>query len=116
MLDEVVRALRGRPFMFGDEAELQRGVGRALTTAQIPWRAECVLSPKDRIDFMVGNIGIECKIDHGRASLLRQLFRYAQQDQVAALVVVLGRFNLSSLPSEINGKPLVIVHAARAFA
>jgi len=115
-LDSVLEVLRGMRIMFSDEKELQDAVEKAMTTASIPHQREAILGPRDRIDFMAdGGIGIECKIDHSRADLLRQLFRYSKQPQVRVLVVVLGKLRLSALPTEMNNIPIHVVNLVRAF-
>ena len=64
---------------------------------------------------MVGRIGIEVKIDGPVTALLRQLHRYAQLEQVEALIAVVGRVQLSALPDTLNGKPVHVVIVPRGF-
>jgi len=117
MLEQLLTALRSMSAMFVDERGLQDKVEQRLADQGVPYRREVTLGPRDRIDFMVGdNIGVECKIDHSRADLLRQLFRYCHQPSIRVLVVVLGKLRLSSLPTEINGVPIHVVNVVRAFA
>jgi hypothetical protein len=65
----------------------------------------------ERIDFMVGRVGIELKVDGGNAEVLRQLDRYAASPDVDALVLITSRRRLvAGLPAELRGKPLVGIH------
>lgn len=61
----------------------------------------------ERIDFMVGRVGIELKVDGGSAEVLRQLDRYAASPDVDALVLISSRRRLLiGLPAELRDKPL----------
>jgi hypothetical protein len=113
---EIVRVLQSYRFMFADEAGLQEGVALSLKATGHVFSREVSLTKRDRIDFLVGDIGVECKIDHSRAALLRQLFRYARTGKVAAIVVVVGKMRLSAMPDEIEGVPIVVANIVRAFA
>lgn len=113
---EIVVALRQVSFRFGNEAELQEGIAIALKRAGIEHRREVVLTKQDRIDFMVGDVGIEVKIDGSITLLTRQVYRYAQLPEVQSLVVVVTRMRLANLPSEINGKPVFVVRVIPAFS
>jgi len=109
-------ALNAVAFRFQDEVELQDGIAIALGRADIPHRREVVLSPKDRIDFMLNDgVGIEVKIDGSVSALTRQLIRYAKLPQISALLVVVSAIRLSNLPSQIEGKPVVCLRMMRAF-
>lgn len=54
-------------------------------------------------------IAIEVKVDGSLAALTRQLHRYAQHDEVAALVAVSPRARHTAIPREISGKPVRMV-------
>lgn len=109
MLDEVLQALRSYRYSFHDEDGLQWGIAAALALADLSFDREVILGKHDRLDFLVGNVAIEAKIDGTANALLRQLHRYAQHDGIDALVVVTNRARLSLMPSELNGKPVRVV-------
>lgn len=116
-IDNVREALAAVAFRFQNEGELQEGIAIALERAGISHVREVVLSKADRIDFMLdGGVGVEVKIDGSITSLTRQLYRYAQRPEVAAVVVVVSRMRLTNLPTEMNGKPIRVVNVIRAFA
>ena len=64
----------------------------------------------DRIDFLVGRIGIEVKTRHSRADVLRQLDRYAQSEMLDSLILVTTRAQHRDAPESIRGKPLALVY------
>ncbi len=101
-----------------DEYRMQDGIAQALTAAVITHEREFILSTNDRIDFMAGDIGIECKVDGSAVPVARQLFRYLAQPRVAGLILVTSRARLGlGLPHEFctGGvtKPLVVVELWR---
>jgi len=90
------------------EGAVQRGLARLLREERVPYEAEVVLAPSDRIDFVIGRVGIEVKIGQSRRAILRQLERYAASDRVDAILLV----SSAPFPSsgfELNGKPVHIV-------
>lgn len=102
---------------FIGEAELQAAVAKALNAAPYTSLAEVVLSPEDRIDFLVaGCVGVECKVAGSPAEVLAQLNRYAQHACISALVLVTARLRHRSMPAELNGKPLVFLPLLRGLA
>lgn len=106
----VTAALRAHRFNVSSEEELQRGIAAALAAHGIENEREVVLTPRDRIDFMVGAVGVEVKIGGGISALTRQLLRYAQVERVSELVVVSTRMQLSAqVPRLLNGKPVSAV-------
>jgi hypothetical protein len=112
-LNAIAAALRGS-FDTTDEYRFQDGVGAALARAGIIAEREVILTPRDRIDFLVGRIGIECKVQGSFIQVARQLCRYAQCDQIMALVLVtgcarLGRGLCTSIVGGGIAKPLLVV-------
>jgi hypothetical protein len=108
LLDRL-RAVLDRRYRFTDEKELQEGIARVLTLERLAFERELVLGSKDRVDFMVGAIGVEVKIGGGLAAVTRQLHRYAQHDRVEELLLVSSRMQLANLPPTLNGKPVRVL-------
>jgi len=95
-------------FSFADERELQDGIAAVLAPLDVA--REVRFGPADRIDFLLpGGIGIEVKVDGSLPALTRQVHRYAQREEIAALVIVTSRRRLADLPDAINGKPVRVV-------
>jgi hypothetical protein len=103
---DVIRACR---FHYQDEDGLQRGIAGALAAAGLAARREVRITPRDRLDFLVGGTAVEVKVAGQPGSVLRQLQRYAASDLVADLVLVTTRARHASLPSVVGGKPLTVV-------
>jgi hypothetical protein len=100
-------------FAVTDEDAMQRGISLALDREGVKHQRE-VRRGSDRIDFVVGRVGIECKVDGSTSALTRQLFRYSEWAELDELLVVTSLDRHRSVPSEINGKP-VTVHLARGM-
>lgn len=106
MLDAVYEALQGmRPPFLPYEADIHALVGETLTRQGLSARHEAPLCRGCRIDYLVGDVGVEIK--KGKPSpavLLPQLRRYAACEGVSALIVVTQRS--VRLPQSVGGKPL----------
>lgn len=115
MLETVVQALSTVRFNFATEDDLQLGIGQALGT--IPHEREVILAGAGRIDFLVGDVGIEAKIKGGISAITRQLARYAQHDRIGALVVVTAKEqHRLQIPGELGGKPIRVVCLRRGIS
>ena len=102
---------------FIGETELHAAVAKALQASPFTFSAEFVLSPEDRIDFLVADcVGVECKTGGSPAEALAQLNRYAQHERIRSLVLVSSRLRHGSLPPSLNGKPLVFLPLLRGLA
>jgi len=68
------------------------------------------LTDKDRPDFFAPSEGIavELKTQGSRASVLRQLNRYATHPDVKVLCLVTSKANLTKMPASLKGKPLYV--------
>ena len=64
-------------FHAADEASLQAGVAEMLYQAGVPARREVRLTRRERIDFLIGRLGVEVKVKGGVSDVRRQLVRYA---------------------------------------
>jgi hypothetical protein len=106
--DRLTRLIGSARLDLSTEGAVQRGLARLFEEEQVPYEAEVILAPSDRIDFLIGRVGVEVKIGHPRRAILRQLERYAASDRVDALLLVSSApFPASGF--EINGKPVHIV-------
>lgn len=110
-LDWVVDLLKSVRFNFANEAELQDGIEKLIMPfhGSFLMRREVRFGARDRIDFMVGAIGIEVKVGGSAAAALRQMSRYAKHEEIRALVLVTDRVQAGVQPTEIHGKPIRVV-------
>lgn len=98
---------------FVKEAEMQEKMEGRLESFAARKNEEFIreakLSEKDRIDFKVGPIGIECKVKGDRSEVYRQVQRYLEHDTLTALVLVCP-WPISDFV--INGKHVYVVSTA----
>lgn len=97
-------------FSFANEWDLHNGVAQVLASLGLDFQKEVVLAPKNRIDFLVGKVGIEIKVDMSLAGVTRQLWRYADSEKIESLILVTTRHAHRGLPLEMKGKPIFIVY------
>lgn len=127
-LEELLHSYR---FNFTNEEELQRAVQAVLTEEGVSFVREYEITyaatparqqeadgavleksrpaGKDRIDFLVGDIGLEIKIGFSYAEVVRQLHRYAAAPEIACLMLLTSRLQ-HTMPKEISGKTLCTVN------
>jgi hypothetical protein len=105
---EAVLAALSRVRIAGsNERVCQDALEQALTAAGLEFRREEALGPADRIDFLVGDVGIEVKMQGSRGAIIRQLGRYAKHGEVRELILASSvRRILYSIPPEVLGKPV----------
>lgn len=120
LVEKLCKALYYAQYRYHSEKELQQGVQIILGGMDLPFKAEYQLAPRDRIDFLVGDIGIECKSDDSKggtslASVTRQLMRYAQSPEVSHLILLTTMSKHKALPDSMNGKSLSVVHLLLSF-
>ena len=95
-------------FNYAHEAQLQEGLALALTGAGFGVYREVRLGDRDRIDLLIGRVGIEVKVAGQATRVLEQLARYAEHDRIGALILVTNRFRHDP-PGMLNGKPVEVV-------
>lgn len=108
-VQSVARDLSLYRYVVRNEAELQEAIAVALTHQGREFRREVALSKQDRIDFLVGPIGIEVKVGGSRSALIRQLHRYAQHGAITQLLVITTLHKLTALPEALNEKPIEVL-------
>jgi hypothetical protein len=115
VLDHLEQLLGVRRFSFTTEAELQRGIAAVLTAADVVFEREVVLARGERIDFLVGALGLEVKVKGTVEAAHMQLLRYAQHERIEGLLLVSGTHKIGDLPPEIEGKPVRVTYVQRAI-
>lgn len=105
----VADAIRRVRFNCVSEDDLQRGIEKVLTDVGMKFEREVILSPRDRLDFVVDGLGIEVKIAGGLNDVMRQVQRYLGYEQIKAVMVVSTRSAHNSLPDSLRGKPVHVV-------
>lgn len=92
-----------------DELRLQEEIAAVFAAAGVAFEREVMLTPKDRIDFLVGAVGIEIKVKGAAHAVARQLLRYAEHERIGELVLFTTRTQIV-VPTTLGGK---VVHSAR---
>ena len=115
MAEIVLQALRAmRPPFILYEIDLHHLVECRLDECGLEYRHEAAIAKGCRIDYLVGDVGVEIKKGKPRAeTLVRQLSRYAASDQVNSLVVV--SWQSVGLPKKLNGKPIYPLALAKLW-
>jgi hypothetical protein len=108
-IDAVRAVLEGKRYRHANEHQLQDGIELVLQRAGIIFDREVILSPRDRIDFLVGGVGIEVKCEGGLSAVARQLLRYTIHPQIESILLVSSRSQLSVVPSMLGGKPVQVL-------
>lgn len=110
-LDELAVMLADYRIRFGVERDMQDDVEEILTVLRHDFTREHRLKPGP-IDFLVGRIGIECKIAGSKAEVLRQCRGYLGCEELDGLLLVTSRAVHTSAPAELGGKPLRVLWVA----
>lgn len=113
---EIAAVLGSARFRYTSEDELQQGISLVLDKHGFAFEREARLDARSRIDFLVGDVGIEVKVAGSAADLGVQVLRYLRHDRIRAVVIVTTRARHRDIPAELEGKPVHIVHLlASAF-
>lgn len=105
----LVTLLRSVKFNFTDEYELQDGIAHVLQENGISFVREHNLTNQDKIDFLVGDVGIEVKVAGSATMVSRQILRYLRSSDLNSIIVVTARVN-HQLPEELDGKTITVVY------
>lgn len=106
---QIAEALELHGYLVGNESELQYAIEAILTAGGATVEREVRLSPRDRIDLLVGSCGIEVKVQGSAADVERQLRRYAEHARVESLVLVTTRHAHAVMPPDIDGVPVTVI-------
>jgi hypothetical protein len=106
--EELAELVTAHRFTYRDEGQLQDGLAAVFAAQAVVAEREVRLASRDRIDFLVGRVGVEVKTRGQVAAVARQLQRYAASDRIDALLLVTAVARHLTLPATIGGKPLVV--------
>lgn len=91
------------------ESDLQAAIAAVLDEAGAPYQREVRLGAAGRVDFTVGRIGLEVKVTGSVKDVRAQLARYAEHDDLDAVVLV-TRCLRHKMPDTLRGKPIHVIH------
>ena len=108
-LAKVKYLLANQQYDITEERLIQDKVEMVLEENEIPYTREARLTDSDRIDFLIGSLGVEIKLKTPLTQVTRQLHRYAQSDLVTKLLLVTTSPKLQGVPIKFNGKPIHVL-------
>lgn len=114
MLETLTKILRSYRLRFGNEQQLQDDIASVLAMTGFSYSREHRFNEKDRIDFFLDRdgIGIECKVEGSPSAVAQQCVRYADIDELHALILVSRRANHDLGVDAMRGKPFQFVWIA----
>lgn len=113
-VEQITSALAAGTFTYVDEVDFHRGIDTALTAAGIDFTPEVRLNSRDRIDYLIGTVGVEVKIKGTTDALRRQITRYADSPLVDELLVITTRPRHMDLHRKVlAGKPVTVLAIGR---
>jgi hypothetical protein len=108
--DDVVAALTSVRYHVSQEGPLHDAIARVLASNGIEAEHEVKLGPRERIDFLVGDVGIEIKMRGTVSKIAAQLWRYAKSPRVRVLLLATTRASYVELDGvEWYGKRVRVV-------
>lgn len=107
-LDAVMAVLHSTRFLWSTEDDLQRGLDQALRGAGLTVEREHRLDPRNRLDLLVGTVGLEVKVKGDWRDVSRQVVRYCASDAIDSLVLVTCRSDHTKVPIISNAKPIIV--------
>lgn len=85
---EAVRAaFRSKRHRYSNEIELHMSLAATLTEAGIDFERE-VKVIGGRIDFLIGDLGVEVKVKGSLGALARQVARYTAEPRIGSILIV----------------------------
>jgi hypothetical protein len=111
----VATVIGSNQYMPTGEEEFRQLVASALVDAHLPVLGRAWISPSDRIDLLVGSVGVAFITSGGRLHVVAaQILRYANSRRLDGLVVVTTARILTRLPRFAAGKPLIVIYIGQA--
>lgn len=109
---DLADTLKKYRYPFWNEQALQDALEEVLIENGIAYVRECILG-SDRIDFVAdvdgSRIAIECKVDGGPSAVLEQVIRYAEREEIGAVILVTSKRTHRFAKTEFQGKPFAVV-------
>ncbi len=111
-MENVISALKTlRVGVISDEYILQQKIAEVLLSKNIPFEKEYVLGPRNRVDFLTSE-GVAIEVKKGKpnhTSLILQVNRYADFDEVKSVIIVIETSIRDPIHKTYNGKPCSVI-------
>lgn len=113
---KIARIIESNRISVNSEAVAQDSIHVALRDTIADVKREVRLSARDRVDLMAGSVAIEVKVkkSQSRVQILKQLERYAEHEEVEAVVLATADAWPGSI-SDVKGKPLFVASLTRGW-
>jgi hypothetical protein len=112
-IDDVLRLIHSSRITLGTEGVAQDDLEKVLQAAGMPYEREVILSSTDRIDFLIGDVGVEMKISGSPKAIFRQVERYTTHDRIGSMVLATNK--AMKLPAIVGGKPAAVASLGRGW-
>lgn len=110
LLAQISQVLVQRRFWWTRETDLQDGIAAVLNDCGVSFEREKRLTEGERTDFWSSPVAIEVKVKGSLSEVTRQLMRYADVEEVEAVVLVTTKMQHRRMPPTMRGKPLKVVY------
>lgn len=111
MHKKIIKEIQKYSFPIMNEKTLQNDLYQVLKKFNV--EKEYHFDSKSIVDFFVDGIAIEVKIKGSKVGIYKQCERYCKYDEVKILILVTSRY--TGFPTEMNNKPVYIVHLSRGM-
>lgn len=114
--ERIVEILSSARFHVSDEGELHQAVAGLLRAGGIEAEHEVKIGPRERIDFLAGDVGMEIKVGGTHSHIAAQLSRYAECSRVRVLLLLTPRMRYLPLDGlALHGKRVRVVKLSGGF-
>lgn len=112
-INNIQKAIKGQKLPLQNEKQLQQKLEVLFQENNLDFKREKRLDNSNIIDFMFNGLGVELKIrtKASAMSVYRQIERYCSFDEIEGILLLTAKS--TSLPSEINGKPVYVISLSR---
>ncbi len=95
-----------------NELDLQLGIAALFDEHGVAYLREVALTDRDRIDFLVGDLGIEIKVQGTARAVFAQLERYLAHERVGEVMLLTTRAQLRVMPTHHAGKRIHVFYCS----
>lgn len=106
--EAIVELIKSVKLQHSTEFILHGQLYELFDSLKIPFQKEYKLSKSDIVDLFINGVAIECKTQGQPIQIHRQLERYANHDEVKAIILVSSKY--MNVKKTIKGKPAFMVH------
>jgi len=110
---ELFNLLKIARFPHSTEVEMQEAIAAFLKEKGFSFSKEHSFDAKNRVDFFIDGIAVECKVGGQPVRIHRQLERYAKFPEVKGIILMTSKY--MKVQEKINDKPAMVIHVGRSW-